>query len=117
VFDNNGVFKTMFSNVGNPQAMCINESQSVLYVPDSNPWNDIDVAGEIKIRLDGTVVGKLCAGRLLKNSARSTPSTAAAKTLSLSVSSLAFGYKNWYSIQPVAAPPRRSAAGRPPAGR
>jgi hypothetical protein len=69
VFDNNGVFKTVFSNVGNPQAMCINKGANpVLYVSNSNPWNDIDVAGEIyRMRPDGTVLGKLGrAGRLLK---------------------------------------------------
>ena len=69
VFDNNGVFKTMFSNAGNPQAMCITKgANAVLYVSNSNPWNDIDVAGDIlKMRLDGTVVGKFGrAGRLLK---------------------------------------------------
>ena len=48
VFDNNGAFKTAFSNVGNPQAMCMTKGASpVLYVSNSNPWNDIDVAGEI----------------------------------------------------------------------
>ena len=69
VFDSNGVFKTMFSNVGNPQAMCINKGANpVLYVSNSNPWNDIDVAGEIlRMRLDGTILGKFGrAGRLLK---------------------------------------------------
>jgi hypothetical protein len=69
VFDNNGVFKTTFSNFGNPQAMCIGKGANpVLYVSNSNPWNDIDVAGEIyKMRLDGTVLGKFGhAGRLLK---------------------------------------------------
>ena len=69
VFDNNGVFKTMFSNAGNPQAMCITKGANpVLYVSNSNPWNDIDVAGEVlKMRLDGTVLGKFGrAGRLPK---------------------------------------------------
>ena len=69
VFDNNGVFKTAFSNFGNPQAMCISKGANpVLYVSNSNPWNDIDVAGEIyRMRLDGTPVGKFGrAGRLLK---------------------------------------------------
>ena len=69
VFDNNGGFKTAFSNVGNPQAMCLsNGANPVLYVSNSNPWNDIDVAGEIvKMRLDGTVLGKFGrAGRLPK---------------------------------------------------
>jgi len=69
VFDNNGVFKTAFSNFGNAQAMCITQGANpVLYVSNSNPWNDIDVAGEIyKMRPDGTVLGKFGrAGRLLK---------------------------------------------------
>ena len=69
VFDNNGVFKTAFSNFGNAQAMCITKGANpVLYVSNSNPWNDIDIAGEIyRMRLDGTVVGKFGrAGRLLK---------------------------------------------------
>ena len=69
VFDNNGAFKTAFSNVGNPQAMCLTKgANAVLYVSNSNPWNDIDVAGEIyKMRLDGTVIGKFGrAGRLPK---------------------------------------------------
>jgi len=69
VFDNNGVFKTAFSNFGNAQAMCLTRGANpVLYVSNSNPWNDIDVAGEIyRMRLDGTVLGKFGrAGRLLK---------------------------------------------------
>jgi len=69
VFDNNGVFKTAFSDFGNAQAMCITKGANpVLYVSNSNPWNDIDVAGEIyKMRLDGTILGKFGrAGRLLK---------------------------------------------------
>jgi DNA-binding beta-propeller fold protein YncE len=69
VFDNNGTFKTAFSNVGNPQAMCMTKGASpVLYVSNSNPWNDIDVAGEIyKMHLDGTIVGKFGrAGKLPK---------------------------------------------------
>ena len=69
VFDNNGVFKTAFSNFGNAQAMCITKGANpVLYVSNSNPWNDIDSAGEIyRMRLDGTVLGKFGrAGRLLK---------------------------------------------------
>lgn len=69
VFDNNGGFKTAFSNFGNAQAMCITRGANpVLYVSNSNPWNDIDVAGEIyRMRLDGTVLGKFGrAGRLLK---------------------------------------------------
>ena len=51
--------------------MCITRGANpVLYVSNSNPWNDIDVAGEIyKMRLDGTMVGKFGrAGKLLKES-------------------------------------------------
>jgi len=69
VFDNNGTFKTAFSSIGNPQAMCMTKGASpVLYVSNSNPWNDIDVAGEIyKMHLDGTIVGKFGrAGKLPK---------------------------------------------------
>lgn len=48
VFDNNGAFKKEFSSIGNPQAMCMTKGKNpVLYVSNSNPWNDIDVAGEI----------------------------------------------------------------------
>jgi hypothetical protein len=69
VFDNDGVFKTAFSNFGNAQAMCISKGATpVLYVSDSNPWNDIDAAGAIyKMKLDGTVLGRFGrAGRVLK---------------------------------------------------
>ena len=40
----------------------------VLYVSNSNPPNDIDIAGEIyKMKLDGTVIGKFGrAGKMLK---------------------------------------------------
>lgn len=68
VFDNNGTFKKEFA-VGNPQAMCMTRGANpVLFVSNSNPWDDIDVAGEIyKMRLDGTVVGKFGrAGKLPK---------------------------------------------------
>lgn len=69
VFDNNGTFKTAFSNFGNAQAMCMTRGENpVLYVSNSNPWDDIDVAGEIyKMRLDGTIIGRFGrAGKLLK---------------------------------------------------
>jgi DNA-binding beta-propeller fold protein YncE len=69
VFDGDGNFKTQFTNVGNPQALCITPGPNqVLYSSNSNPPNDIDVAGEIyKMRLDGTVIGKFGrAGKLPK---------------------------------------------------
>lgn len=60
VFDNNGTFKTAFTSVANPQAICLTKSANpVMYVSNSNPPNDIDTGGEIyKMRLDGTVIGK-----------------------------------------------------------
>ena len=69
VFDNDGTFKTAISNFGNAQAMCLTTGANpVLYVSNSNPWNDIDTAGEIyKMRLDGTIIGKFGrAGKVLK---------------------------------------------------
>jgi DNA-binding beta-propeller fold protein YncE len=69
VFDPDGNFKTQFTNVGNPQALCITPGQNqFLYVSNSNPPTDIDVAGEIyKMRLDGSTVGKFGrAGKLPK---------------------------------------------------
>jgi hypothetical protein len=69
VFDPDGNFKTQFTNVGNPQALCMTPGQNqFLYVSNSNPPTDIDVAGEIyKMRLDGSIVGKFGrAGKLPK---------------------------------------------------
>jgi hypothetical protein len=60
VFDNNGTFKTQYTNVGTPAALCITPGPNkFLYSSDSNPPDDIDVASEIyKMKLDGTIVGK-----------------------------------------------------------
>jgi len=69
VFDNDGNFKTAFSNVEGPGALCITKGASpFLYVSNTNPPNDIDHNGEIfKMQLDGTVVGKFGkAGKLPK---------------------------------------------------
>jgi DNA-binding beta-propeller fold protein YncE len=69
VFDNNGTFKTQYTNVGSPAALCITPGPNqFLYSSNSNPPDDIDVAGEIyKMKLDGTIVGKFGkAGKLLK---------------------------------------------------
>lgn len=69
VFDNDGNFKTAFTNVGNAQALCMTKGPNqVLYVSNSNPPNDIDRDGEIyKMRLDGTMIGKFGkAGKLPK---------------------------------------------------
>jgi hypothetical protein len=69
VFDNNGTFKTQYTNVGAPTALCITPGPNqVLFSSNSNPPEDIDVAGEIyKMKLDGTLLGKFGrAGKLLK---------------------------------------------------
>lgn len=69
VFDNNGTFKTQYTNVGSPAALCITPGPTqFLYSSNSNPPEDIDVAGEIyKMKLDGTIVGKFGrAGKLPK---------------------------------------------------
>lgn len=69
VFDNNGTFKTQYTGLGNPQAMCLTTGANpVLYVSNSNPPNDIDTAGEIyKMDLSGKLLGKFGrAGKLLK---------------------------------------------------
>jgi DNA-binding beta-propeller fold protein YncE len=69
VFDNDGNFKTAFTNLGNAQALCITKGASpFLYVSNSNNPADIDHDGEIyKMRLDGTITGKFGrAGKLPK---------------------------------------------------
>jgi len=69
VFDNNGNFKTQYTNVGTPSALCITPGPNqILYSSNSNPPEDFDVAGEIyKMKLDGTIVGKFGrAGKLPK---------------------------------------------------
>jgi DNA-binding beta-propeller fold protein YncE len=69
VFDGNGTLKTQYTNVGTPAALCITPGPNqFLYSSNSNPPDDIDVAGEIyKMKLDGTIVGRFGrAGKLLK---------------------------------------------------
>jgi DNA-binding beta-propeller fold protein YncE len=69
VFDNDGNFKTAFTNVGNAQALCITKGTNpVLFASNSNPPDDIDRDGEIyKMNLDGTMIGKFGrAGKLPK---------------------------------------------------
>jgi hypothetical protein len=69
VFDADGNFKTQYTNVGSPEALCITPGPNqVLYSSNSNPVTDIDVAGEIyKMRLDGSIIGKFGrAGKLPK---------------------------------------------------
>jgi hypothetical protein len=60
VFDNTGTFKTQFTNVGTPSALCLTPGPNqFLYSSNSNPPEDFDSGGEIyKLKLDGTIVGK-----------------------------------------------------------
>jgi DNA-binding beta-propeller fold protein YncE len=69
VFDDDGNFKTAFTDLGNAQALCLTKGANpVLYVSDSNPPNDIDRDGVIyRMHLDGTITGKFGrAGKELK---------------------------------------------------
>lgn len=69
VFDNDGNFKTAFTDIGNAQALCLTKGTNpVLYVSDSNPPDDIDRDGFIyRMRLDGTIMGRFGrAGKLPK---------------------------------------------------
>src|SRR4029077_20672728 len=69
VFDNDGTFKTQYTNVGTPTALCITPGPNqFLYTSNSNPPDDMDVGAEIyKIRYDGTIVGRFGrAGKLPK---------------------------------------------------
>jgi hypothetical protein len=60
VFDRDGNFKTYFSNVGSPSAICITPGEhQYLYSSNSNPASDIDANGEIyKLELTGQIVGR-----------------------------------------------------------
>src|SRR5712671_6392079 len=69
VFDGDGTFKTQIVNVGAPSAICITPGpRQFLYSSNSNPPEDIDVAGEIyKMDLSGRIVGRFGkAGKQLK---------------------------------------------------
>ena len=69
VFDNNGVFKTQFINVGTPWTLCITPGpRQYLYSSNSNDPREFDRDGEIyKMELDGRIVGRFGrAGRMLK---------------------------------------------------
>ena len=64
VLNNDMTFKTMYTNVGNPWAICISPgSHQYLFAsnsnPDSNPAASWAITGEIyKMELDGTILGK-----------------------------------------------------------
>ena len=60
VLDANGNFRRQMSGFGTPMAICITPAPNqMLYVSNSNPPDNIDIAGEIyEVRLDGTVTGR-----------------------------------------------------------
>jgi len=68
VFDNNGNFKTQYTNVGAPYAICISAGpHQYLYTSNSNPSTSMDNGEIYKMELDGRVLGKFGrAGKLLK---------------------------------------------------
>ncbi len=68
VFDNNGTFKTQYTNVGAPYAMCISPGpHQYLYTSNSNPSTSMENGEIYKMELDGKILGKFGhAGKLLK---------------------------------------------------
>jgi len=68
VFDNDGTFKTQFTNVGAPYAICISSgAHPYLYTSNSNPSTSMDNGEIYKMELDGRIIGKFGkAGKLIK---------------------------------------------------
>lgn len=68
VFDNDGNFKTQYTNAGAPYAICITQgSHQYLYSSNSNPSTSMDNGEIYKMELDGKILGKFGrAGKLLK---------------------------------------------------
>jgi DNA-binding beta-propeller fold protein YncE len=60
VFDGDGTFKTQFTGIGNPAAICITPGpRQFLFSSNSNAPDDLESAGEIyKMDLTGKVVGR-----------------------------------------------------------
>ena len=88
VFDTEGTFKTQFTNVGAPTALCLTRgAQPVLYVAhtgDPDGWKSRHLQGDLK----GNVIGRVgSAASFRKSSAWSIRSTAATKTSCSSASS------------------------------
>jgi len=67
VFDTNGTFKTQYTNVGKPYAICISSgAHPYLYSSNSNGTATMENGEIYKMELDGRVVGKFGkAGRVL----------------------------------------------------
>jgi hypothetical protein len=68
VFNNDGVFKTQFTNVGTPSAICISPgAHQYLFSSNSNDPDDLEHGEIYKMELDGTILGKFgTAGHSLK---------------------------------------------------
>ena len=68
VFDTEGTFKTAFTNVGAPTALCITRGpQQVLYVAHTGDPDGMDDAAIYKVDLKGNILGKFgSAGKLPK---------------------------------------------------
>ena len=68
VFDNNGMFKTQYTNVGRPNAICISSGpRQYLYASNSNPSTNLENGEIYKLELDGRVLGRFGkAGHLMK---------------------------------------------------
>ncbi|HLH42075.1 MAG TPA: peptidyl-alpha-hydroxyglycine alpha-amidating lyase family protein [Bryobacteraceae bacterium] len=69
VFGGDGTFKTQFTGIGSPAAICITPgARQFLYSSNSNPPDNIDAGGEIyKLDLTGKIAGKFGkAGKLPK---------------------------------------------------
>jgi DNA-binding beta-propeller fold protein YncE len=67
VFDNDGKFKTEYTNVGAPYAICISSgTHPYLFSSNSNPSTSMENGEIYKMELDGQIVGKFGkAGKLL----------------------------------------------------
>jgi DNA-binding beta-propeller fold protein YncE len=68
VFDGNGVFKTQFTGVGTPTALCLTPgSPQILYVAHTGDPDGMEDAAIYKVDLTGEILGKLGrAGKELK---------------------------------------------------
>jgi hypothetical protein len=68
VFDNDGTFKSQYTNVGAPWAICITPgAHQYLYTSNSNATDSMDHGEIYKMELDGKILGKFGrAGKLWK---------------------------------------------------
>ncbi|MEQ1730439.1 MAG: 6-bladed beta-propeller, partial [Vicinamibacterales bacterium] len=68
VFDGDGNFKSQFSGIGSPLAMCMTTGATQhLYISHAGDADGMEDAAVLKVTLDGKIVGKFgAAGRQLK---------------------------------------------------